>query len=293
MTQPTPSCCFLGSRADIEAISVALRGGESTRSVAARYAASKSSVLRHRAGCLGLVAEVRREVSEEPEEAVQDQPGPDGDQSEPAAPEGGQVVPDDSPQLSAWSDEPPAPRLLGGIETEDRCMALRVKGYTYEEIEAETGIGRNTARAAVVRAVERKRERIGDRADELREIALDQCCAILKSLLPRASDASKETVDVPADTESGVRPYDGQDKAVAGVLKTLERIAKLFGCDAPTAAPPVVVNISLGGQRVETPAADIVAVMEDTFTVLEDFPEARAAVLEFHRSKMTDPKRLR
>lgn len=280
MTQSRSPCCFLGSRQDIDAISTALRAGESTRSVAGRFTASKSSVLRHRAGCLGLVAEVRREVAEEPEDQAQDQAWPTGDQAEPAAPEVGRVVQDDPPQLSAWSDEPPAPRLLGGIETEDRCMALRVKGYTYEEIEAETGIGRNTARAAVVRAVERKRERIGDRADELREIALEQCCAILKSLLPRASDSDMATVDVPADTESGVRPYDGQDKAVAGVLKVLERIAKLFGCDAPTKVEGELrIVVPLGdGTSPEVSAPDLVAWVKRGLLGLT--PEERARFAE-------------
>ena len=42
------------------------------------------------------------------------------------------------------------------------------------------------------------------------------------------------TVEVPANTESGVRAYDGQDKAADRLLRTMERRAKLLGLDAPT-----------------------------------------------------------
>lgn len=148
--------------------------------------------------------------------------------------------------IPTTSDDPvTAPRKLITAEVERRCVQFRVAGWDWEDIAAEVGIHWETAVDYVERVLIRTRGKADSLADKAREIELRRCDAIIKSFWDRATDPSMAKVDVPADTETGVKAYDGQDKAADRLLKAMERRAKLLGLDAPT-GPAVQINISIG-----------------------------------------------
>ncbi|XXX79142.1 hypothetical protein WMF30_10250 [Sorangium sp. So ce134] len=134
-----------------------------------------------------------------------------------------------------------SPRELITAEIENQCIDLRVRGRTYEQIATELGLGWNVVVAAIDRVLTRTRDRADARAEKAREIELRRCDAIIASFWERATDPNMAKVDVPADTETGVKAYDGQDKAADRLLKAMERRAKLLGLDAPATA--VQVNV--------------------------------------------------
>lgn len=251
----TSSCCSIGGRPDHEAIDDALRAGEGVRSIVKRTGAPKTSLLRHRNECLGLGApKVDASASAPPTSHPVQKSGPPADRAE-----------SPRPKASGPTEEPrgnggiASARKLATAELEERCWDLRKRGFTYDQVSAELGVPFSTVRDATVRVLNRKREHTSEAAEEHRAIQVDQCLAIIKSLYDRATDPAMATVDVPADTETGTRAYDGQDKAADRFLKTMDRLSKLLGLDAPVKQETTVLVQLSNGQSLPIPATDIMA----------------------------------
>jgi hypothetical protein len=114
------------------------------------------------------------------------------------------------------------------------------------------------------------------KADELAEAAraleVRRCDAIIASFWERATDPAMVEVLVPADNESGVKKYDGQDKAADRLLKAMERRAKLLGLDA-SSGPLVSVQVLLA-------SPDFRRIQEALVAALRPWPDAMRAAAE-------------
>lgn len=223
--------CSICSRDDAESLGRALRaaaarepGAESLNAISKRTGVRKETLIRHRDECPEAPAQVVRTAADHP-----------SIQAEPAEP---------APTSPRPLGEPPAPSLstIRRAEIEEQCVALRVRGKSYADIAREVGIDTDTAIDAVERVLLRKRRGADAKADLVRKLELERIDRLIEGLWDRATDPAMASVDVPADTETGVRAYDGQDKAVDRVLKAMERKAKLEGLDVPT-GPSMVVNV--------------------------------------------------
>lgn len=105
------------------------------------------------------------------------------------------------------------------IQQDLDCWRLRVQGLTYAEIAAEKGYaGPSGAYAAVRRAQERA---ITESSEELRLLEAQRLDYLEQQLWPTLEEADS------------VRD---RLQAVGGILKVMERRAKLWGLDAPTKA---------------------------------------------------------
>lgn len=276
-------CCSIAARPDADLVAEALAAGDGLRTVATRFDLSKSALGRHREH-LGI-----KGVAPGPPVVPIEQQGKSAVPKEkPGTPKASSTQ---RPSLSPSQKKPKAnrgknaPRLVQAAKTEDTCMDLRVKGYTFEQIEAETGIPATTAATAVNRVRERSRENATEKADVLREVEVRQCMALIKSLYDRATDSTMASVDVPADTETGVRAYDGQDKAADRMLKAMERLSKLVGLDAPVKQEITVQQV------LEHPA--VAARLDAIARVLKRHPEVNAEVLaELDNERALAPRRL-
>jgi hypothetical protein len=257
------ACCSVGARPDAAEIDAALRASaeaiasgkdppESINALARRTAASKTSILRHRDRCLGLV-----HLARGPDQVEVDRVARTPDLSGgPAVDRPVQLGPSAAPLEEAVDelarplakvpnpgDDPvTAPRKLITAEVERRVVRLRVRGKTWEEIGEQVGVDWGAAMDAAERVLLRTRGRADRLADQYREIELRRCDELIDALWDRATNPDMARVEVP--TEETVKEYDLQDKAVERIVKLMERRAKLLGLDAPT-GPVVQVNIGL------------------------------------------------
>ncbi len=238
-----PSCCSVGLREDVTRIDADILAGgpeNSIRRVAARYGVSPAAIQRHRHHIAG---------AESPASDPGDAPTDAGRYADDSADAVTLVEAEEArPPRSRFDvpnpgDDPKtAPRKLITADLELRCYDLRRRGKSYEEIAKIEGVHIETAMDAAERVLNRTRGKADALADRARELDLRRCDAIIDSLWDRALDPAMASVEVPANTETGFKDYEGQDKALDRVLKTLERRAKLLGLDAPT-GPAVQVNV--------------------------------------------------
>lgn len=163
-----------------------------------------------------------------------------------------------------------APRQLITAEVERQALALRIKGKSYTDIGSALSVDPDTAMDAVERVLLRTRGKADEMAETARALEVRRCDAIIEAFWERATDPAMATVMVPADTESGAKAYDGQDKAADRLLKAMERKAKLQGLDAPTGAK-VQVNV------LQTPGVE--GLLKAVLGALADEPVARAKVV--------------
>lgn len=274
---PDAPCCAVGARPDAEAINAALRAGDGLGTVAKRHGLVKGTVGRHRARCLGIVIGATPAAD-----------ASDGDPSqEPAtarlkterrlenAEETGERPVSPFAVPNPGDDPLTAPRKVVAAALEQEATDLRATGMSYLLIGKKLGVAADTAMDAVERVLLRTRRGADEKADAARRLDLMRVDQLLAGLWERATDPAMATVDVPADTETGIKAYEGQDKAVDRVVKLLERRAKLLGLDAST-GPAVQVQI-LQNPNVRP---HVEAAFKFVFDVLVDFPEARAAVEE-------------
>lgn len=124
-------------------------------------------------------------------------------------------------------------------EREEKALALRKAGMTYQDISVQCGYKtREGARQAVRRSMERLTAVCDEQAEEMRAIEVERLDAMLLGLWARAAR--------------------GDEAAVDRVLKIQARRAALLGLDAPTkqehagpggAAIPVTVNVNLVSRK--------------------------------------------
>ncbi len=240
MTDGATPCCSVGARADVEAIDAALRDGQGLGTVAKRHGTpetplTKPTLGRHRLKCLGIRGETPGET---PTETGADTSETRGKKSGETSRDGGSRFNVPNP-----GDDPlTAPRKVVRASIEAQCVDLRARGKSYVEIADTLGIDEATATDAVERVLIRTRRGADAKADMARRLDLTRIDMLLGSLWDRATDPKMAKVDVPADTESGVKAYDGQDKAIDRVTKLLERRAKLLGLDAPQAVAVTLLD---------------------------------------------------
>jgi DNA-binding NarL/FixJ family response regulator len=146
-------------------------------------------------------------------------------------------------------NEPPTGTALEAADRDKAILDLRIAGLSPKRIADRLGVSRETVRTVLHDAME---EALGERlalADRLLELELARLDVLQESLWDRATNPACAEVLVPADNEAGVKPYDGQDKAAALVLKISERRAKILRWEgpvvkddtqAPTANRPVI-----------------------------------------------------
>lgn len=269
---PRP-CCPVGARDDAAQIDAALLTGDSIRTVVAAFGSeaaplSFTAVQKHRAHAL-----------------AEDDDGPRSPKSDPnqrgkSPGIGPKSWSKSAPGQNPGDDARTAPRKLITAAIEERAVDLRIAGKSFAAIGAELGIDGDTAMDAVERVLVRTIGKADRKADLAREIEVRRCDAIIAAFWDRATDPSMVEVDVPADTESGVRKYDGQDKAADRLLKAMERRSKLLGLDAPT-GPSVQVNI------LNSPEFN--AILGAIVTALRGkHPEALADVMAVMRGQLAE-----
>ncbi len=106
------------------------------------------------------------------------------------------------------------PQALEAIEREKQCWALRLHGYTYEQIATELGLGTRTAAwHAVKKAFDRYREEIREDAFHYIQQQNDQIDMLMQVYFERARS--------------------GDLQAALFVNKLWERRSSLNGLDAP------------------------------------------------------------
>lgn len=176
---------------------------------------------------------------------------------------------DESRQLRDESrkprNEPPTGPALEAAERDKAILDLRIAGLSPKRIADRLHIGRETVRTVLHDAME---EALGERlalADRLLELELARLDVLQESLWDRATNPACAEVLVPADNEAGVKPYDGQDKAAALVLKISERRAKILRWEGhvpkeePTATQPAarpVITVQYAEGIAPLPDAD-------------------------------------
>jgi hypothetical protein len=104
-------------------------------------------------------------------------------------------------------------RRLQAMEREEKALELKKAGATYAEIGRRLGIQRSGARKAVLRALERTKERIGAGADALRQLESSRLDDLM---LACWRDALR-----------------GDVAKIKVVLSIMERRARYFGLDSP------------------------------------------------------------
>lgn len=268
MTEPAPRCCVLADRPDrpdLDRALLALRSGrpdaESLNALHRRTGIRKANLIHHRDVCL--------------------LPGsPPGSSQDPGIPRTGSPAtePTGSPfdgLVNPGDDEMLTPRKIVTAALEEEVLEMRIACKSFAAIAMAKGIAADTAREMVERRLRKSIGR-GDRKAELaREMEVQRCDAIIASFWDRATDPEMAKVDVPANTESGVREYDGQDKAADRLLKAMDRKAKLLGLDAPS-----TIRVSF----VDDP--EFPAFIDLVISALRDEPAAKTKVLASMRGFM-------
>ncbi len=102
-------------------------------------------------------------------------------------------------------------RKLTALERERESLALRMAGYTYEQIGDKLGITRQGAYAAVVRALKKLREKVLEDAEQLRSLELRRLDSLFLSMYQQAEE--------------------GDQGAVDRCLRIMERRSRLMGLD--------------------------------------------------------------
>ena len=250
-----PPCCVVGARADAADIDAMLRDGMTHRAVATHFdALNPTAVYRHKAHVSidGTKDGTRLKQPETPASPKATIPLPvratKSDRTMKLIP----PSPGDDPETS--------PRKLITAELENQAVQMRVSGKPWEAVADRLGLSVENAFALVERCLMRTNAKTNKNIESLRAIEVRRCEALIESLWDRATDPEMAECEVPADTESGVKKYDGQDKANAAIHKQQERLAKLLGLDAPT-GPTVQINVLqdpavLGMQRVQAAILD-------------------------------------
>ena len=122
-----------------------------------------------------------------------------------------------------------SPRKITKRLQEQQALELRLGGLTYTAIGQKMGFSVAKAHRLVTGALNRLNEKVAETAEQVRRMELERLDVMAKGLWP--------------DAQAGDR------KAVEGILKIMERRAKLLGLDAlpgMETVAAVIVNIVPG-----------------------------------------------
>lgn len=116
-----------------------------------------------------------------------------------------------------------APRVDAALRKAD-AVELRRKGWSFERIAKEVGVSISTAHRYITSELEKVAAETAEAAEQVRQLELER--------LDRALAAVFQRVD------------DGDDKAIATMLRLQERRAKLLGLDTPDRHEVTVSDMS-------------------------------------------------
>lgn len=102
---------------------------------------------------------------------------------------------------------------LGGLLLEEQAVRLRLTGATYSQIGKALGCAKQSAHAAVTRAMKRSKQKTGESMEQLRQIELHRLDALTMAMWPKAQK--------------------GDTRAVLAIEKLMKRRAMMMGLDAP------------------------------------------------------------
>lgn len=145
-------------------------------------------------------------------------------------------------------DADPKAALAADLERK-KAIGLRLEGYSYREIAAELGVSVETAYRYVNDGWDRIKTETDQDREDLRNLELARCDAMLKRALPLATRNNLVLIDIelgpdgPAEVRKDA--IDVQFKAMDRVLKIGKRRADLLGLDAPTKVESTVTNNAL------------------------------------------------
>lgn len=283
-------CCTIGARPDAADIDAGLRrlgepGAESLNSLASRLSIAKSSLSRHRTGCLQLAA-AGPGTGPSSVPPFQEQHGDSAEHSSGTAKRRSPAMLVPNPGDDALT----APRKVVTAQLEARAVDLRAAGKPYTEIAAELGVAEATAVDLVERALIRIRKGTDSRADKARALDLVRIERMIAAIWGRATGAAS------ADEDGGYDP--SQDKAVERVTKLLERRAKMLGLDAPTKVenivqmPPVrefLDRVTAALQAARSASSADEAVDHVLAAMIRGLPENRHAI-DVHGEEVVSPE---
>lgn len=253
---PAPcTVCGSAKRAEIEA---AIAAGNSERDVAEAWGVGRTALQRHRKHGVAPAAKAKSKRAK---------------------------VPNEAPSLKRAK-----PAGIARAKDERRAFDLRLKGKSYTEIADELSCSPSTAFELVGAALERTRGETNEKAQQLRDLEVARCDAIIASFWDRATDPKRAIktstaisfgADEPEETEV-LGGYDpSQDRAATTLLKAMERKSALLGLDAETGRG---VNVTI----VQHPSFNAVA--RAIFDALGPFPDARAAVMARMRAAVAEQR---
>jgi hypothetical protein len=104
-------------------------------------------------------------------------------------------------------------RDAAAVDGEAQALALRKDGHSYQQIAKIQNCSVACAWKRVQRSIERLREQVDEAAEHVRDIELARLDEAVLALMPRVRD--------------------GDDKAIASMIRAMERRAKMLGLDSP------------------------------------------------------------
>lgn len=129
-----------------------------------------------------------------------------------------------------------SPGRVRATFSREQALELKMAGLSYSAIGKELGCSKQFAQKLVSRAVKASAERSAALADELRGIEIARTESLIAAIWDRAHDALDEKPKKALGSGEFMvldRDYDPQDKAIANIVKLMDRRAKLMGLDAP------------------------------------------------------------
>ena len=186
----------------------------------------KGTLGRHRLKCLGILVGGPSESPEAPETTVSEEPETHPKRAE-LDPE--KLMKSLAETVSGMSRPLlSAPRPSGEVKPvevvtaalEVKCVNLRLAGWEWDDIAEKLGVDWRTAVAMTERVLLRTRAKADRKAEQLRQLELRRCDAMLKALW--------DTATSPGDVPDGevTTNYGAQEKAVKAILTIMERRAK-------------------------------------------------------------------
>lgn len=105
------------------------------------------------------------------------------------------------------------PQRAESLARQNRALELRQQGLTYQQIADAIGCDVSTAHRATMRALEALQQDTAERAADVRALELQRLDAALAAIMDRV--------------------HAGEDRAVASMLRIMDRRARYLGLDEP------------------------------------------------------------
>lgn len=102
---------------------------------------------------------------------------------------------------------------VSGAVMEEKCLRLRIAGMSYSQIGKEVGCCKQNAHRAVTKALAETRKRVGESAEQLRDIELKRLDALWMAMWSKAQT--------------------GDARAADTMIRVMKRRASMLGLDAP------------------------------------------------------------